>query len=155
MQFAPTNNPNDTSDQTVGNIDFFPAIAVADFRRDTRVQDTVTDYRVMLAIRSAMIKTNKELATWQATQVTAGHATLAAVPADKYDDISRLVHLYTNAIYAKAKAIIIAKYRDTDSTRAGDDRADEIENTEDDYHGEHREAVRAILGVSRATVELL
>ena len=31
--FAPTNNPNDTSDQVLANLAFFPAFTVADFRK--------------------------------------------------------------------------------------------------------------------------
>jgi hypothetical protein len=70
-------------------------------------------------------------------------------------DTSRLVLLYQRAVYATAKAELIERYRDFDSTDAGQRRAEAMELSVDDYRRQARYAIRDILGRPRATVELL
>jgi len=159
MVFAPTNNPNDTSDQTVNNITFFPAIAVADFKAATRAQDTVTDERVIQALRTAISDVNRELADWRATQESLGYNTLAEVPSDNYgsveDPITEHTHWYLTAVYAKTKAQIIEVYNDIDTTEEGLKRFVGFSGTEEAYQREAREAIRNILGEPHMTVELI
>ena len=63
--------------------------------------------------------------------------------------------LYQRAVYATAKAELIERYRDFDSTDAGQRRAETMELSVDDYRRQARYAIRDILGRPRATVELL
>lgn len=156
--FAPTNNPNDASDQTVGNLAFYPAIEVATFRSATRTQDTVTDQRVIQAMRTAIRDTNRELAVWRAEQEAAGHATLADVPGDgDYGDgePGTPTHRYLTAVYSRAKALLVEWYRDENTTDPGDARATGYASTRDVYLREAIEAVRDLLGEPRTTVELI
>jgi hypothetical protein len=159
MVFAPTNNPNDTSDQTVSNITFFPAIAVAAFRAATRAQDTVTDQRVIQALRTAIIDVNRELAEWRGAQLLLGYATLAEVPADNYgteqEPLSELTHWDLTAVYSMAKAQLIEVYNDIDTTEEGMRRFIGFNGTEDGYRREAREAIRNILREPHLTVELI
>lgn len=153
--FAPTDDPNSTAGQSVANIAFFPAISVDAFRATTRLQDTVTDGRVVQALRESVITTNRELAAWREAQTALGYADLGSVPADAYGDITELEHHYLAAVYAHAKALLMEQYRDIDTTDAGQRRAAEFDGTVDSWRREAREAIRAILGVHRATVELI
>lgn len=159
MVFAPSNNPNDTSDQTVNNIPFFPGVAVADFRAATRAQDTVTDKRVIQALRTAIIDVNRELSEWRAAQELLGYGTLEAVPADDYGDgqtlLSELTHWYLTAVHAKAKAQIIEYYNDSDTSEEGLKRFVGFAGPKEAYQREAREAIRNILGEPHVTVELI
>jgi hypothetical protein len=153
--FAPDNNPNDTSDQIITNDGFFPDIAVADFRTDTRTQDTVTDQRVIANLVASILAINALLAVWQAAQQALGYTALANVPAKQINAASALVHHYRRAVYSHAQASIIDQYRESSITSKGTDRADEIINTRDIWLQQCREAVRAIRGEPRNTVELI
>ena len=154
MVFAATNNPNDTSDQTVVNLPYYPDITVDAFRKTKRVQDTITDQRVIEAIQTAMINVNDQLATWKEKQELLGYATLANVPSDDYNGTTRHQHCYLTALYARAKSILAENYRDIDTTPDGDNRANELENTVDFYLTESTVAIRKILGKTRSTIEL-
>lgn len=153
--FAPTVDPNSTSGQSVVNIAFFPDVSVDAFRATTRLQDTVTDGRVVQALRESVITINNELRAWREQQTALGYDSLGSVPADAYGDITELEHHYLAAVYAHAKALLMEQYRDIDSTDAGKRRAAEFDGTVDSWRREAREAVRAILGTPRATVELI
>jgi len=155
VSFVAAADPNNTSDQTVGNTDFYPAITVAAFRAATRAQDSITDQRIIEALRSAIIGMNGELSAWQAEQEALGYFTLDAVPADLYDTISELTHHYLTAVYSRAKAQILEYYRDADNSDAGEDRADELDNTRDAYLSDARRSIRKILGEPQMTVELI
>jgi len=158
--FAPTNNPNDTSDQTVNNIDFFPDIKVADFRKATRSQDSVTDGRVIEALRSAVITVNNQLSTWKAEQIVLTYASLADVPSDDYgidaqSPYSELTHHYLTAVYSFTKALLLEKFRDIGTTSEGNQRADDFEQNEEAYRREARKSIRKILDKPFVSIELI
>lgn len=153
--FAVTANPNDTSDQTLINLSFYPNIDVAAFRTATRAQDSVTDQRVIQALQSALIDVNDELNDWKATQELAGYILIEDIPAKMYGPLSELTHLYKTAVYSSAKAQLLENYTDADNTEQGDERAEAMGNSADDYKQYAREAIRKIIGVPRVTVELI
>ena len=153
--FAASGNPNDTSDQTLLNLAFYPDIVVADFRGVIRAQDSVTDERVIWALQNAMIEVNDELEAWRYTKELDGFLNITEIPANIYGVISELVLLYNTAVYSKAKALLLEYYTDADNTPDGDDRAVAFEHTVDVYLREAKEALRKILGVPRITVELI
>jgi len=154
--FAPTVNPNDTSDQTITNIAFYPDVAVADFRDVMRVQDTVTDERTIQALTSAMISTNKSLKEWLAVKQAAGYVLLADVPADVVGAVSEYTHHYLTAVYSDAKAQIVRKYVDIDTqTEDGRKAAQELRNHYGTYKRDAGNSIRHILGKPEITSELL
>ena len=158
--FAPVNNPNDTSDQTVKNLPFFPGITVKGFRDSTRSQDTVTDGRVIEALRSSIITVNDQLSEWREAQELLNYATLADVPSDDYmieggNAYSELTHHYYTAVYSFAKASLLEKFRDVGTTTEGAQRADDFEQSEEGYRREARKSIRKILGKPFVTIELI
>ena len=154
--FATTNDPNNTRGQIVTNDGFYPDIQVDDFIEKNRTQDTIADGRLLQVLTTAMMDVNRELKNWQAQQTLAGYTTLNDVPAIQYGNLSELVHLYTVAVYARAKAWLLEKWRDIDTTRPdGNKRANEFENTVNDYEQEARNAISAIMGQNMITVELI
>ncbi|MDH5633048.1 MAG: head completion/stabilization protein [Gammaproteobacteria bacterium] len=153
--FAPTADPNNTSDQAVANNGFFPDQTVAAFKASTRTVDTVTDQRVVDALSQSIIETNRALADWQAAHELLGITRLADVDSGVINGESELVISYRAAVFARAKALIIDKLRDIDTSREGDARANEYENTRDGYLREAIKNVLAIMGRQTLTVELI
>jgi hypothetical protein len=146
--------PSDPSDR-VGNDGWFPDLSLSAFRQIVRLDGTVTDPRLREALVAAMLETNQILAAYQREQHTAGHGDLAAVPSTTIDGASRLVQLYRRAVQCAAKADLIERYRDLDSTDAGLRRAIEMDAAVDEQRRNARWAVSELLGQPHNTVELI
>jgi hypothetical protein len=154
--FIPTTPPEtDPAQDSVPNLPFWPSLSLAAFREGYRVDTVVTAAEARQAIATAARRVNAELADWQALQAAAGYATLADVEAPLYGEQSEHVANYLGAVYHRAKALVIQDYRDTDTTKSGHDRADDMTGQADIAMARSRSAVRAILGQPRATVELI
>jgi hypothetical protein len=153
-----------TGQVTLPNMEFFPDIALRDFQSRYRVDNGAGEDRQIQALQQAMTRINRELlddsameegTNWVCQQVRNGFFSLETVPANHYGDCNEKVMQYRTAVYAHAKARLVERYRDTQTTRLGHDRADDLELTADDYDQESREAVRQLLGKPRCTIELV
>ncbi len=134
---------------------FWPDVEPADIRAAHRIDGTITTERLRDALIEAIASVNEELSAWREARQLEGRATLAAVPADLIDNISVNVHRYQRAVGCTAKALLIERYRDIDTTAAGNKKADQLDNPIDDLRRDARWAISAILGISRTTVELI
>lgn len=154
--FIPTTPPEtDPAEDSIPNLPFWPALSLAAFRQGYRVDTVVSADEAKQRIATAARQVNAELAVWQATQELAGSATLADVASPLYGEQSAHVASYLDAVYHHAKALVIQDNRDTDTTKSGHNRADAMDDQADIALARSRSAVRAILGVSRSTVELI
>ena len=158
MSLIPT-TPVQT-DLTAPQSAFWPEIGSAEFRDRYQTDSSIGDERVIGYLTAALVHTNTQLAAWRVTQQIAGHDVLTDVPpaadADDYGAGNpELVAQYKNAVYARAKAQLTKRARDYDSTADGHDRADDLEETADDYLREAYLAVRAIQGYTGLAVELI
>jgi len=134
---------------------FWPSIDLEQLRATLRIDNSVTPARLETAVISVAINLNRELKSWKATQLAAGHTRLADVPDEKVNDVSVQEHLYRRAIEAGTGAEVCERYRDYSATNTGSDKAEETTPTIDDYRRDLRWAVRDFLGISRTTVELI
>lgn len=141
--------------QGLVNDGFFPDVEPADVRNTMRVNGTVTEQRLVESIRDAMAATNRELAQWRSQQLTLGHLTLGDVPAAQVEGSSVLLHHYRRAVYQLVNADLIERYRDFDTTAAGNRRAEDLDSTIDESRRNARWAVLDILGRTHLTVELI
>lgn len=139
----------------ISNSAFWPAISLTDCRAVMRIGSEITSERLREALINGIIDTNADLAAWRFTQEQAGHADLAAVPAEAIDGDSINLTLYRRAVYNFAKAELTERYRDYDSTLQGGDRADNLDPTIDQYRRQAILAIRQISGRQRTTVELI
>ena len=144
-----------TAPTPISSGDWYPSIDLTAARTVMRVDGTVTDPRLTEAIQLAMSAVEDQLDEWQQQQVALGRASLADVPSKTFAGTSRLVLLYTRAVYATVQAELREAYRNYDTTAAGDKRADAMDETVDDYRRNVRYAIRDILGRPRADVELI
>lgn len=155
MSFIATGDSSAPDEEAITNDGFFPDIDPVDARLVLRLDGTVTHERLLHSLIDAIASVNGELAKYKAAQTAAGYATLDEVPADQLNDISIKVHRYQRAVYALTKANLSERYRDFDSTNAGNKKADQMETPIDDLRRDARWAISDILGIGRNTVELI
>lgn len=150
--FVPTANPNAADADPVANDGWFPDLDPDDFKARTGLGAVFAPERIAATLQAAMIEVNASIADWRALQTA---ATLAEVPAPAYGGVSDKVILYTNAVFALARARLLRTTRDYDSTKDGHDRADKLEATAEDHLRESSEALARLTGRSRMVVELI
>lgn len=155
MSFVVTAPTPEIPETAITSAAFWPAVDPAAVRAAQRIDDTITTARLREALIEAIASVNGELAAWRASRELEGRASLAEVPAETIDDISINVHRYQRAVGCMAKASLIERYRDFDTTAAGNKKADQLENPIDDLRRDARWAISSILGIGRTTVELI
>lgn len=137
------------------NDGFWPDIDADHLRAAQRIDAAVTNARLEVAAVAAMVAVNRDLSAAKAKWLAAGFGTLAEVPADQIAGASMHVHRYRRAVYSLTSAEVAERYRSYDATNSGAKGADLDEPSADDYRRDARHAVRDILGIGHATVELI
>ncbi|WP_295548592.1 head completion/stabilization protein [uncultured Pseudacidovorax sp.] len=136
---------------------WWPEIDLAALRDAMRLDGTITAERLRPAVQDALASTIEQLLAWSLVHITAGRPSFADVPALVIDGESVNVQRFRRAVYCTAKANLIERYSDYDTT--GRARKDTQEETRDGQAEEHRRdatwAIRDILGVPRLTVDLI
>jgi hypothetical protein len=140
---------------TLVNDGFWPDIDADRLRAAQRIDATVTNARLEVAAVSAMLAVNRDLSAAKVKWQAEGHGTLAEVPADHIAGASMHTHAYRRAVYSLTSAEVAERYRTYDTTNSGTKAADQEEPSADDYRRDARHAVRDILGIGHATVELI
>lgn len=139
----------------ITNDGWWPDLDGEAVRAALRLDSSISAMRLEVAIVNAVLSVNRDLDTYKQAQQALGHATLAAIPGPLIQGVTRPVHLYLRAVYCTAGAELAERYRSYDSSNAGDKNAEELTPSIDEYRRDARWAERDLLGVSRATVELL
>jgi hypothetical protein len=154
---TPNSNPP-SSATVVENDGWYIDINLPLMRDAMRLDGTVTDPRLRQAVVAAIMHVNQELADWKRDQIAAGYTTLAAVPADHIDRESVLIAHYRRAVYSTAKADMIERYRDIDSTASSlsDKKMMEwLDTAPSDQRRNAHWAIANIIGRPHMTVELI
>lgn len=139
----------------ITNDGFWPDLDGMNVRSSLRIDSSVSDPRLEVAVVNALIQVNNELASIKSGHVANGFNDIAAVPADLVNGVSKFVHLYRRSIYCTVGAEIAERYRSYDSTAEGNRNADELTPSVDEYRRDARFAIRDLLGVGHCTVELI
>lgn len=147
--------PTAADETPLANDGWFPDIDLAKLRATARLDGTVTPDRLRHSAIQAVLSVNTELAQYKSAQLVLGHAKLEDVPAPEIDGNSAQVARYLRAVYAYAQADLIERYRDYDTTGAGDKAADKLELRDCDLRRDVRWAISDFLGIRRTTVELI
>ncbi|WP_422776117.1 head completion/stabilization protein [Pseudomonas mediterranea] len=134
---------------------FWPTIDLDQLRATLRIDASVTAPRLETAVVAAAISVNRELGEWRNAQQIAGHKALADVPGERVNGVLVRVHLYRRAIEAATGAEVCERYRSYDTTHSGNQNADDLTPSIDEYRRDLRWAVRDFLGINRTTVELI
>lgn len=139
----------------ISNDGWWPDLDGEAVRAALRLDSSISAMRLEVALVNAVLSVNRELDTYKLAQQALGYAALAAVPGPLIQNQKRPVHLYLRAVYCTAGAELAERYRSYDATNAGDKNAEELTPSIDEYRRDARWAERDLLGISRATVELL
>lgn len=139
----------------IANAPFFPDIDLDAFRETMRVDNTVSDERAVHALETAMSDVNGQLSTWMQNQVDAGAASIHDVQQPAWQPDGYHVRLYLRAVFSLAKANLIERYRDYDTTGTGHDKADALAPADDDYRRDAAWAIADMRGEQRTTIELI
>ncbi|HDR9470976.1 head completion/stabilization protein [Burkholderia multivorans] len=151
----PLAQPPHTAAPPIANDAFYPDVSLEHARDTMRLDGSVTDARLRHEMLAAIASVNDELRTARTAWRDAGFARLADVPADQLDGESVLLQHYRRAVYCLAKATLIERYRDYDTTGDGARRADDLEPQSDELRRDARWAISDIVGRPRVTVELI
>lgn len=151
MTFFP-DNPEQPPGQDITSHPFWPTINTATVRDVMRIDGDVTEHRLAHAVITAIAQVNQDLSGYR---LASESPTLAEVPAEQIGGESQLVHFYRRAVYCLTRANLIERLRDYDTTGKGDDRAEDLDQTVTDLRRDARFAVRAIIGTTHTTVELI
>lgn len=143
------------AETTVINDGFFPDIDPAALRESARITGTITPARLRAAILGAIMTVEQDLRAFAASSIAAGHATLAALPAAQLDGESVQLIRYQRAVAFYAKAELIERHRDFDTTAAGGAQVDELTPSIGELRRDALHAVRDILDKPRTTIDLI
>ncbi|MBY5969924.1 head completion/stabilization protein [Halomonas denitrificans] len=146
---------SETPAESIENNGFWPSLDPQDYRSAERVDGSITDARVAMALRVAMADINRQLADWQQDRQASGSSTITDVEAPGWMPPDSYALLYRRAIYATATASLMERYRDHSATGEGDERGEAKDLAADDYRRDARWAVSEILGKAHTTVELI
>jgi len=137
------------------NDGFFPDIDPAEIRSIANVSPSVTPDVLRGALIAAIVTVAYDLGTWADDQKAKGHEALSAIPAPQIGGVSMLVQQYRRAVGLYARAELIERFRDFDTTAAGGKDLTELEASIGDLRRDALHAVRDILGKPRTIVELI
>ncbi|MBQ4864614.1 head completion/stabilization protein [Pseudoalteromonas sp. MMG013] len=155
MTFIATPVIASEEEKYITSSEFWPAISLSEFRNIMRLDGTVTDERLKHATCSSILQVNNELKEWRITHQTNGHNNLVSIPAEQINNQSEYLLLYQRAVFCFAKANLIERYNDYDSTAKGIKDNEELHDTTTSLRRDGRIAIRDILGVNHVTVELI
>ena len=143
------------TEQAVINDGFFPDVDPAAVREDARIPTSITPARLRAAILGATMTVGNDLAAYAAARKAGGYATLASVPAEQLDGQSVQLIRYQRAVALYAKAELVERHRDFDTTAAGNAQGEDLTASIGDLRRDAMHAVRDILGKPRTTVDLI
>ncbi|MEY0512937.1 head completion/stabilization protein [Providencia manganoxydans] len=158
MDFVAPESPQEKA-VTLTSGNFWPAINTAEFREQMRIDGTVTQKRLLPALKNALIETHRILFQWQQQEQRLGYTTLDSIPAQTIQEgdfsESELVYLHRRAVFCLAKASLTERYRDIDTTPNGSKKADALDPTIDDLQRDATWAMQRIQGTTHNIVELI
>ncbi|RSU45826.1 head completion/stabilization protein [Sphingobium yanoikuyae] len=147
--------PTPENEPTITNDGFFPDIDPLAVRAAQRVPSSITAARLRAAILGAMMTARIDLVAFAASAQAAGHARLQDMPGPQLDGISIRVLAYSRAIGLYAKAELIERHRDFDTTNAGANQASELEGSIGELRRDAQHALRDLKGIGRTIVDLI
>ncbi|EDY85440.1 phage head completion protein (GPL) [gamma proteobacterium HTCC5015] len=148
-------SPEPPEDRTVVNHPWYPDLSLNSFRTAQRVDHVATDDRIEHALQLSVIEVNHRLMPWMAEQQSAGASDLSEVEERPGQPAGAVENLYFRAVWSLAKASLIERYRDYDTTRSGADQAEELEDSIGELRRDAAWAINDIMKKPRVTVELI
>ncbi|MCK3655799.1 phage head protein [Pasteurellaceae bacterium Macca] len=142
-------------DEIIQNDGFFPDLSLRAVRNTMRIDGTVTNDRLRHAVIEAMITVNHDLGVFAGNAKNNQKYALEAVNQGEINGENVMIYRYQRAVFALATAQLMERYRNFDSTKEGNDKANELLDTAADLRRDYHFAVRQILGENQVISELI
>ena len=129
---------------------------LAALRAAVRIDTNVSAERLRTTALDAILFVNRDLAPWRALREFSGATSLAVVtPALLVGGQDGRALLYRRAVAALCAAELKDTMRDSVTSPAGHDRADDLQTAADTHRRDALWALRDLKGHGRVTVELI
>lgn len=146
---------NNTENDVILNNGFFPNISLIAVRNAMRIDGTVTNERLKVAIIEAIATVNNELKSYQVRLKNSDIFTLEELEHEQINGESVVIQRYKRAVYCLTAANINERYRSYDTTAKGAEKSEDFDESVNDLMRDARFAIRDILGKNRTNVELI
>lgn len=139
---------------------FWPDLDLAEFQKQRKLPTQLEGDTVVQAVLAAMSNINKRLADFVSDKKAQGFAHASELPGARCGEVNQHMAQYKNAVYALAKGDLLGEIV---SIARVDSSSSPKGTTGDEYESatrrallvESAQAVRGILGMGRATVEVV
>lgn len=143
------------ADKSIDCGSFYPAITRQMFFDAYRIPLELPLATVDAHLCQGIISVRRALKEWRFEQEAAGYATLAAVPQEEVDGTGELMVLWRRAVYCEAKAEILKETETANRREAAENAAKSGPETEEKYREFAQDAIRAIVGAGRVSIEII
>ena len=151
MATIPHNLP--TKNIIVKNNGFFPELSLSQFINMMRSDGNIDKEASQGQLQTAMIYVNSSLLKLKKNNPQAVH--FDNIKCDYYGDESENFILYRTAVFYRAKADVIGKWRNFDTTKSGHNKADQMELKMCEFLAKSNEAISKLLGKSKIFIALI
>lgn len=134
---------------------FWPALDSGDFYDAYSIPAELPASTVIGHLRQSVICVRRALAEWKAEQENLGCTALAEVPQDSVDGQGELTLLWFRAVFCEAKAELLKETSTINRREVAENAAKSSEETEEKYREFAQDAIRAICGMDRISIELI
>jgi hypothetical protein len=139
----------------IQNRPWFPDISPEKIREAQRIDTTISPARLRGVLIDAMTHVNDQLRLYRIEQSAAGVGSLSDVEADVIDVVSVKVSLYQRAVGCLAKASLLERYRDFDTSGRAVKEAEQLDQPISDLRRDAQWAISDLVGRPRTTCELI
>ncbi|ARC92821.1 head protein [Vibrio coralliilyticus] len=151
-----TGDNNGYQDTTITNDGFWPDINAGDFERRRGTPPAQDDERIAYALVNAVSACNLELNSLKAKYQAEGIAKAADIQSlPMVDGKNNVVVHYEAAVFARAKADLLADFSTVHQKKEGDHLAERSVETKNELLAECSRIIRAMNGKTRATIGLI
>lgn len=135
---------------------FWPKLSVLIFRTEYRVVDSIDNHECKQSILKALLFVTDALQPIYKDAIKHGYATFDDIPSDQFYGTTKNKQRFEIAVFSYAKAGILERFRDVDTTRlAGSDKAEKQEPSIDDLVADAMGAIRELLGDPSTYAQLI
>lgn len=153
---APRLQPAPLAPETPVQADgWFPPVLPSQIRAEQRINATVTDTRLLAAIRTAIATVLIDVSSWADARREAGHTSLASVPSRTVDGVSLRVRAWYRAVGALARQELVETSLDHDATGRSERSASTLDPTISNLRRDATHAIRDLMDQPRTRVALL
>ncbi len=142
-------------ERTITAGDFWPSLESKDFYDGYNIPAELTASTVIDHLRQAIIRVRRAMDDWKAEQEVLGYTALSEVPQETIDEEGELSLLWARAVFCDAKAEILKETETINRREVAENAAKTSEETEEKFREFSQDAIRAIVGMDRISIELI